>query len=245
MDLYGEPKRAIAGQKFGLKDNTRTYLVGENITPGEPVFGMVGDDRTCFRAHINAVTLTASAALVAGNQVVVTVNGKALAPVAFIESTAKTLAAIVQAIELDPDLNDLGIATFVVEGANAFSIEGPGINITASAVVTGGASQATFTPAQDTNLKFLGVARHTELAFREGTGFYPPKHAVNVQDFGEIYAFVAEGANPSDKEPAYIILSGDDAGKFTDVAGDNYDSGAIFRSNAADGLARVELRGLK
>jgi hypothetical protein len=243
--LYDEPGRAIAGQKHGLKDNTRTYCAGEKIYPGDAVFGMVGDANTCYGAHINAVTLTASAALVPGNNVAVTVNGKTLPVVEFINSSNETLAAIVQAIELDGDLSELGITAFVVEGANAIGIVGPGITITASAVVSGGASQPTFVSAADTNMKFLGVARHTELGFREGTGFYPPTHAVNVMDFGEIYVPVVEGSSPSAKEPAFIILSGANAGKFTDVATGNYDCGAFFRSNEEDGLARIELRGMK
>jgi hypothetical protein len=243
--LYDEPGRAIAGQKNGLNDNIRTYRAGEKIYPGDPVFGMVGDELTCYGAHINAVTLTASAALATGNQVVVTVNGKALAPVVFASSSAATLAAIVQGIELDDDLSEQGITASVLEGTNAFIIVGPGISIAASAVVTGGSSQATFNSVADTNMKFLGVAEFTQLGFKEGAGFYPPNHAVNVMDFGDIYIPVAEGASPLDKEPAYIILSGDDAGKFTNVADGNYDCDAFFRGKVEDGLTRIELRGMK
>jgi hypothetical protein len=243
--LYDPPARAIAGQKHGLKDNVRTYCAGEKIYPGDPVFGMVGDERTCYGAHINAVTLTASADIIADNKVTVTVNGKTLPEVAFISSSAATLAAVVQTIELDDDLSALGITAFVVDGANAIGVVGPGIDITASAVVAGGSTQATFTPTSDTNMKFLGVAEHAELGFKEGVGFYPSTHAVNVMDFGEIYVPVAEGASPLDKEPAYIILSGSEAGKFTNDDGGNYDSGAFFRSGEEDGLARIELRGMK
>jgi hypothetical protein len=243
--LYDPPARAIAGQKHGLKDNVRTYRAGEKIYPGDPVFGMTGDEHTCYGAHINAVTLTASAALITGNKVAVTVNGKALPEVAFTSSSAATFEAVVQAINLDDDLSTLDITAFVIEGMNAIGIVGPGINITASAVVTGGSSQATFTSTSDTNMKFLGVAEHTELGFKEGVGFYPPTHAVNVMDFGEIYVPVTEGVSPLDKEPAYIVLSGSEAGKFTNVAAENYDSGAFFRSGEEDGLARIELRGMK
>jgi hypothetical protein len=133
----------------------------------------------------------------------------------------------------------------VIDGANAIGIVGPGITITASATVTEGETQPTFTPEGDTNMKFLGVAEHTELGFKEGAGFYPQNHAVNVMDFGEIYVPVAEGVSPLDKEPAYIVLSGSEAGKFTNVAAENYDSGAFFRSGEEDGLARIELRGMK
>jgi hypothetical protein len=243
--LYDPPARAIAGQKHGLRDNVRTYRAGEKICPGDPVFGMVGDERTCYGAHINAVTLTASAALITGNKVAVTINGKPLPVVEFINSSADTLAAVVQAIELDDDLSALDITAFVVDGANAIGIAGPGVTITAGAVVTGGSSQAAFTSTSDTNMKFLGVAVHAELGFKEGVGFYPPTHAVNVMDFGEIYVPVFEGVSPMDKEPAYIVLSGSEAGKFTNEASGNYDSGAFFRSGEEDGLARIELRGMK
>jgi hypothetical protein len=243
--LYDPPPRALAGQKYGLRNNVRTYLAGEKIYPGDPVFGMVGDERTCYGAHVNAVTLEASAALVSGNVVAVTVNGKALPSVAFTNTSTETIAAIVQAIELDADLSAQEITAFVLEGATAFSIVGPGISITVVAVVTGGATQATFSSTADTNMKFLGVAAHTELGFKDGAGYYPPSHAVNVMDFGEIYVPVAEDASPSDKEVAYIVLSGDTAGTFTDVASGNYDCGAFFRGGVADGLARVELRGMK
>jgi hypothetical protein len=243
--LYDPPARAIAGQKCGLKDNVRTYRAGEKIYPGDPVFGMIGDERTCYGAHVNAVTLTASAALITGNKVAVTVNGKTLPEVAFAGSSAATLAAVVQAIELDDDLSALDITAFVIDGTNAIGIVGPGINITASAVVAGGSSQAAFTSTSDTNMKFLGVAEHTELGFKEGTGFYPPTYAVNVMDFGEVYVPVAEGASPLDKEAAYIVLSGGEAGKFTNDDAGNYDCGAFFRSGEEDGLARIELRGMK
>jgi hypothetical protein len=243
--LYDPPARAVAGQKHGLKDNVRTYRAGEKIYPGDPVFGMVGDERTCYEAHINAVTLTASAALVTGNQVAVTVNGKTLDPVAFINNTADTLAAIVQGVELDGVLSEQGVTASVLEGLNAIAIIGPGVTITASATVTDGASQATFSSAADTNMKFLGVAEHAELGFKEGVGFYPPTHAVNVMDFGEIYVPVAEGATPLDKEEAYIVLSGSEAGKFTNIADGNYDCGAFFRGHEEDGLARIEIRGMK
>jgi hypothetical protein len=241
-NLYGDPQRAIAGQQFGLTAHTRTYIAGEKIYPGDPVFGMIGDDEHCYGAHLNAVTLTASAALITGNKVAVTVNGKDLPVVEFTGSSAATLAAIVQTIELDSDLSDLGITAFVVEGANAFTIEGPGITITASAVVTGGSSQATFDSAANTNLKFIGIAEHTELCTKNGAGYYDAEDAVNVRDFGEIYVPVDEEANPADKESAYIDIAN---GVFTDVAGSNYDCGCFFRSNKQDGLARVEVRGMK
>lgn len=240
--LYGNPQRAIAGQQFGLSANVRTYSAGEKIYPGEPVFGMVGDDEHCYGAHVNAVTLTASTPLVVGNKVKVVINGITLAPVEFVESTAKTLERITRDIDINAALSEIGINAFVVEGLDAFTLVGPGISITASVTVTEGASQPTFSSAADTNLKFLGVARHTELSTSKGTGYYDINDSVNVLDGGEIYVPVDEDANPSDKEPAYIDIA---KGVFTDVPASNYDCGCFFRSNKQDGLARIEVRGMK
>jgi hypothetical protein len=61
-----------------------------------------------------------------------------------------------------------------------------------------------------------------------------------------LWVRVANSANPGDKKPAYVILTGGDAGKFTDAAGGNYDCGCFFRTGKAeDDLALIELRGLK
>jgi hypothetical protein len=203
---------------------------------------MVGDNERCYRAHINAVTLSASASLVSGNKVSVTVNGVALPVIEFIESSSKTLEKIVREITLSSALGESGISAFVVEGADAFTIAGPGINITASAAVAGGASQGTFSSSADTNLKFIGVAEHTELNTVKGTGFYDVNEAVNIRDFGDIYVPVAEDSYPADKEEAYIDIS---EGVFTDVQGSNYESGCYFRSGKQDGLALIEVRGMK
>jgi hypothetical protein len=243
--LYDEPARAIAGMKYGLQDVTRTYLAGEAIDPGDPCFGMVGDEHLIYKAHVNAVTLTASAPLVADNSLAAVINGAALPPVVFDTDSKTTLDLLVEAINLNDDLGKLDISAFAIDGVNAISIEGPGISINAAITVTGGESQATFASSANTNMKFVGVARHEEQAYKEGVGYYPANVAVNVMTRGEIYVPVADGASPQDKESAYIILSGDDAGKFTDEAGENYDSGCIFLGGAEDGLARVEVRGMR
>jgi len=241
-DLYAEPPRAIAGQTHGLEGHTRTYAAGEKLFPGEPLFGMVGDDEHCYRAHVNAKTVTFSGPLVQGNKIAVTVNGIALATVEFVDSSTATIERIVRGIDINTALGELGINAFIVEGVNAFTIVGPGIDITAVVSITEGASQPSVSVQADTNMKFIGVAEHTELATNKGTGFYDIDDAVNCRDFGDIYAFVHGDAFPSDKEPAYINIA---QGVFTDVPGGNYDCGCFFRSNKQDGLARVEVRGMK
>jgi hypothetical protein len=246
IDIYGDMPKAIAGAKYGLHDETETFIAGEKIFPGDPCFGMVGESSKCYGAHVSAVSLTASTSLVTGNKIALTINGIALAVIDFINSHQETMRAVVQSVNLNAQVSALGISAFLVDGApNTLYLESPGVSITASAVVTGGASQASFASSSYTSMKFLGVARHQELCYREGTGFYPEGQAVNVMSRGKIWVPVAETASPVDKEPAYVILSGDDAGKFTDTASGNYDCGCIFRSRNEGGLALIEARGLK
>ena len=243
MNLYGERARAIAGQKYGLQDVVESHVAAENIEPGAALFGKVGDDRV-FNAHKNVATLVASANLVTGNNLAAKVNGVDLDAVDFDTDTDTTLAALADAINGDSELSEAGIGASVVAGSKTIVIAGDS-DVTASITVTGGESQATFSETATTGMKFVGVAVHEELAFREGTGFYPAKIPVNVMARGKVYVPVAEGATPADKEPAYVVLSGDEKGKFTDDSSGTYDCGCVFRSDAQDGLALVEVNGLK
>jgi hypothetical protein len=71
---------------------------------------------------------------------------------------------------------------------------------------------------------------------------------MNVLTEGEIYVPVASGITNCANKPAYVvdIQASGDYNKFTTDSSNNYDIGGYFRSNVnADGLARVELRGLK
>jgi hypothetical protein len=143
---------------------------------------------------------------------------------------------------------DLGITASAAEGsARAFSLEGPGVTITAAAAVTGGASQATFASAANNTAKFLGVVRFEQLGEGVTAGKFTASDATPVQTRGKIYVPVAENADPQDKKPAYVILTGENAGLFTDASGGgNYDCGCIFRGGRISGnLALIELRGMK
>jgi hypothetical protein len=247
IKMYGTMDQAIAGLSFGLDAETESFCAGEDIYPGDPLFGMVGDEKMAYKAHLNAVTLTANKDLITANRIAVTVNGIAVDPVVFISSSANTIVAIVNAINLNDEIRDLGITAFAAQGSDrVFSLEGPGITITASAEVTLGASQATFTAAANSSAKFIGVARFEQLAFGKDVGFYPKGVVVSVLSFGKIYVPVADDAEPADKKPAYVVLSGEDSGTITEDDDGNYDCGCIFRSGRVSGnLALLEVRGLK
>jgi hypothetical protein len=247
IDIYGDMKKALAGMSFGLDTDNESFCAGEEFFPGDPAFGIVGDDTMAYRAHISAVTLTASANLVTGNSIVVTVNGIAVEAVSFVSNSANTIAAIVTAINLNDEIRDLGLTASAAEGSEkAFSLQGPGITIVASVAVTGGSSQATFSSAANDFMRFLGVVRFEQLGAGVSVGKFLPSDSIPVQIRGKNFVPVADTADPQDKKPAYIILTGKDAGKFTDEEGDNYDCGCFFRSGRGSGnLALIELRGLK
>jgi hypothetical protein len=245
--MYDNLQKAIAGQKFGLDAETESLAAGVELKPGDPVFGMVGDSKTGFGASVSAVALTASAALVSGNKVAVTINGIVIPPVEYETSSVATLKKLVNAIDQNVAVRDLGIDAFFEEGTPlAVILQGPGVAITASATVTGGASQPTFASSAYSAMKFMGVARFEELVYGKDVGVFPVGAAVPVQTSGKIYVPVADNASPDDKKPAYVILTGVDAGKFTDVAGGNYDTGCFFRSSrVTENLALIEVRGMK
>jgi hypothetical protein len=247
FDLYGSMKKALAGLKYGLDSEVESIAAGENMYPGDPVFGFVGDDKMGYGAHASSVSMTADEDLVTGNAVAMTINGVSLTPIDFVTSSEQTIREIIDAINLDDDLRDLGINAYLVDGApRAFYLAAPGLTITAEATVSGGASQATFTAAAYTAMKFMGVAQRVQLVDKDGRGYYPAHTSVAVQTLGKVFVHVASGANPGDKKPVYIMLSGADAGKYTDVASGNYDCGCFFRSGKVDNdLALIELRGLK
>jgi hypothetical protein len=100
----------------------------------------------------------------------------------------------------------------------------------------------------DASLKFLGVAMISHRSYKDSEDQYVAFQEMNVLTEGEIYVPVASGITATANKPAYVVnlISDADYNKFTTTSGSNYDIGGYFRSNPnADGLARVELRGLK
>jgi hypothetical protein len=247
MNLYGEMEKALPGMKYGIHDEMESIAAGENIYPGDPVFGMVGDDKVCYGARISAVSLTADADLIAGNSVSVTVNGITISGITFEGSSEDTIKKIINQIDQNAEIRNLGIDAFYLEGSpRAILLQGPGVTITASAVVTGGASQAEFASAAYSSMKFMGVAAFEQLSYGKEVGYYPASTSVGVVARGKVFVNVADDAHPDDKKLAYIIMSGSNAGKFTDVATGNYDCGCYFRSDRVTGnLALIEVRGMK
>jgi hypothetical protein len=49
IDIYGDMKKALAGMTFGLDTECESFCAGEEFSPGDPAFGIVGDDKMAYR----------------------------------------------------------------------------------------------------------------------------------------------------------------------------------------------------
>jgi hypothetical protein len=102
--------------------------------------------------------------------------------------------------------------------------------------------------SNDASLVFLGVAMISHISYRDSEEQCVAFQEMNVLTEGEIYVNVASGISACAHKPAFVVTnqSSGDYNKFTTASGSNYNIGGYFRSNPnADGLVRVELRGLK
>lgn len=66
--------------------------------------------------------------------------------------------------------------------------------------------------------------------------------SVGIMRKGHIWGRVADGIEPSYGEPAYVSITGDDAGTFTNVADGALDIGATFGNATDDGIAVIILK---
>ena len=251
MNLYGNQQLGIPGMVLGNKERVATKIAGHSIAPGEPLFSAVGDPNIVYKAGLTAVAVTISA-LVENNRVALTVNGTGVTPVTAVGAgdvmLIETARAIVDAINGNETLYAAGVTAFFNEAAPLkIYVQAPTTAPTVTGTITDGASQGTVASAAFNSNVFVGVALWTAiLAHRNSAGFYEKADAVNVLERGVILVAVTDNAVPSFGKPAYIVLSGADAGKWTDVATDNYDAGCVFYNTTAElGTAYVDVRGIK
>ena len=137
------------------------------------------------------------------------------------------------------DLAPYAIDTFANE-------ENDGVMQFGIAVVGGtNADQCKVVTSSSAATDFLGVSvnnRTTELAIN-GDLTIANKASVGVMRWGRIYVKVASGLTITPGEAAYVIISGDDIGKFTNSSSSTLAVKARFLS-AVDGaadIAQVEL----
>lgn len=137
------------------------------------------------------------------------------------------------------DLAPHYVRSFINEAATGAVKFGMGVTAGASA------GRGVKLPATgDTAGKFEGVVtnrRTTELDL-EGVLTLRNKCSLGVMQYGTIYALLADDITPAYGDAVYLIINGDDAGKFTNTSGaDTIEIKGRFASEADNGVAIVEL----
>lgn len=77
---------------------------------------------------------------------------------------------------------------------------------------------------------------------RKGNVIVRKDATVGIMRKGHIWGRVADGAAPAYGEKAYVSVSGDAAGTFTNAAGGAVDIGAVFGSESDGGIAVIILK---
>lgn len=113
----------------------------------------------------------------------------------------------------------------------------------AAAVGTAPGSNVTVPGADTTAEKIEGVVLCHPNTEQDRTGKVIVKRdaTVGIMRKGHIWGRLAEGITPVYKEKAYVCITGDDAGTFTNVADGTLDIGATFGNASDDGIAIIIL----
>ena len=137
------------------------------------------------------------------------------------------------------DLSPYELDAFINESADG--VVKFGMGVVKSATDAGTAVKLPATGA--TAASFEGIVnnrRTTENAI-DGGPVIKNKATVGVLRYGRIYALLAEGANPAYGGTPYLVITGDDAGCFTDSSTGTVAVKGRFLTGAIDGVAVVEL----
>ena len=248
MGAYGAPDAAIAGLIVGVPNAVESAIAKEIIPFGAPVFGMVGVENQAYNYHTEIATVTLSAELVASDNVAITINGTAFDE-DFATTHAAAMTALIAAINASTVMDALGVSAAAGANNKIVVITGPAdLTLVVTSVVTsGGAGTAVASTALTSARKFLGAAAFVQTGGKTwgaGTSAWQIGMSVNIVHDGTLW--VPAESTVADKDPAYAVsLGAGTLGKFTDVSTSNYDIGGYFRSNVNNGLAILEVRGLK
>lgn len=165
-NLLGLPAGSFGGFDY---DADGSFIAGENLRYGDPVFGRIGDVTKVWPPHKNKSVILLDADLVASNSTIVTVTpeggaGIASTAVVYATSHAATMAAIVAIINADADFTSVGLAAELT-GAREITITGGSIDFAATIAVTAGASQATGSYTIGCADRFLGIVLRAQVSY--------------------------------------------------------------------------------
>ena len=247
MGAYGAPDAAIAGLIVGIPNAVESAIAKEIIPFGAPVFGMVGVENKAYNYHTEIATVSLNADLAADDTLAITVNGT-LFDVTFATTHAAAITAMIAEINASTAMDALGISAAAGD-AREVIVNGPAdlTLVVTSAVTSTGSGTADASVVLSSARKFLGAAAFVQTGGKTwgaGTSAWQIGMSVNIVADGTLWVPVE--STVADKDPAYAVsLGAGTLGKFTDVSTSNYDIGGYFRSNVDNGLAILEVRGLK
>lgn len=254
MPAYGDNDQAFAGLPYGTNKDVRSFVSKEinGIDFGLPLFGYEGNDNDVYRYHNNVSAMDFDGDFVTGNSIILTVDGVAVTAVPFNGTHAQTMLDLIAQVEAD------------IAGASASSNTGgdnneititieDGIDRVVTEAITGGAGQVTGTETVSSSQVFEGFAMHThkEAAERkdlEGNVLQAAtaKYEINSSVNGMIEGFLwgLTDGNGASSKVVYVITSGADQGKITDVSTDNIELvGVAFDISVnAQNLAGLRLK---
>lgn len=245
MAAYGNMDDAFVGMPVGMDIDVETGIAQETIGFGKPVFGYSGAPGKVYGAHRSLATLTMAGDLVTSNVMTTTINGIAVATT-FATDNATSITAHIAAINAKAELIALGITAVAGSTVRIILIKSTGLDLTVATVVTLGGGQTTGAVVYGSNGKFMGIAMFAQSATVANGGgdmTYVAYDLVNVLREGQIWVPVSVAVLANDS--AYGITEVTNQGKFTNVAGANYDVGGYFRSNRSTDKAILEVRGMK
>ena len=245
MGAYGAPDAAIAGLIVGIPNAVESAIAKEDIAYGSPVYGPVGVENVAYGPHKDKATVTYTSDTQSTSVLTTVINGISVANT-FATDHATTMTAHIAAINAKAELVALGI-TATASTARIFVVQAPaGLDLTVTSAITV-AGVATAAITYGTACKFLGAAAFVQnggKTWGAGTAGWKTGMSVNIVADGTLWVPVE--STVADKDPAYAVIGGTGTlGKFNDVSTNNYDIGSFFRSNVDNGLAILEVRGLK
>ncbi|MGD8707085.1 MAG: hypothetical protein PVI88_00190 [Nitrosopumilaceae archaeon] len=240
MAAYGTIDEAIRGLKYGLGPDGRieggwACKEADGIEFGDPVFGYVGDNISCYKFKNDVGKIVFDADFEASNVITITVNSVAAADVTFTTDHDTTAGLVVDAI------NALTGVKAVLDSTDTdnrtFLIQTKGQTAVVAEAVTGGSGQPDGTITYGSSQVFLGVA----LFSQNQPKLYEQYDAVNVMADGELW--VEPVATVYAGQAGYVDNAATDIGEFSNAG---VEINGTYRSNATSGnLARLRVLGQK
>jgi len=251
MPEYGNIDPSFPGLKHGLDSRVESKRVADaaGLNFGYPVFGYVGNEKDVFTYKQDQSQTVFDADFVTLNNIVATVNGVAVTAVVFDTDHDTTMTNLKE--QILADIPGATVTLTDVAGDNrTIVIQIDGVNVVVTWAVTLGASQAGDTVTVSSTMVFKGISMYTALEAAvkkdlagnvlEGGALYPYKDAANIMIDGWIDGVIA--VDVSANTAAYVVASGANQGKLTNVAGVALTGVTFEKSNtAAVGYATVRI----